>query len=95
MAHDHTRRHDTRGLKRSCVVCVQTELLVNNAGFGAVGDFTLISFEKNMEMVQLNIVALTELTHLVVRRLLQEGKPRGRVMNISSGAGFVPGRPPH
>lgn len=68
-----------------------TELLVNNAGFGAVGDFTLISFEKNMEMVQLNIVALTELTHLVVRRLLQEGKPRGRVMNISSGAGFVPG----
>jgi short-subunit dehydrogenase len=68
-----------------------TELLVNNAGVGAVGDFTYISLEKNMEMVQLNIVALTELTHLVVRRLLQEGKPRGKVMNISSCAGFVPG----
>jgi short-subunit dehydrogenase len=68
-----------------------TELLVNNAGFGATGDFSSISFEKNMEMVQLNIVALTELTHLVLRRLLQEGRPRGRIMNISSSAGFIPG----
>lgn len=44
-----------------------------------------------MEMVQLNVVALAELTHLVVRRLLQEGKPRGKIMNVSSVAGFIPG----
>jgi len=67
------------------------ELLVNNAGFGAYGNFSSIPLEKQRAIVQLNIVALTELTHLVVGRLLQEEKPNGKIMNISSAGGFMPG----
>ncbi|OAI45768.1 short-chain dehydrogenase [Planctomycetaceae bacterium SCGC AG-212-F19] len=65
------------------------EILVNNAGFGSYGPFVTTDLETTLQILQLNIVALTELTRLVVPRLLERG--RGKVLNVASTAAFQPG----
>lgn len=62
--------------------------LVNNAGFGDYGSFVERSMEKYGEMLQLNIVSLTELTHHYARGMVQMGK--GRILNVASSAGLQP-----
>lgn len=67
----------------------QIEVLVNNAGFGNHGEFANIELDADLRLLQVNVVALTALTKLFLREMLARG--RGRVMNIASTAGFVPG----
>src|SRR4029077_10427710 len=47
-------------------VGIEIGMLVNNAGLGAIGQFMGISDERNVEIMQVNIVALTELTRLLL-----------------------------
>jgi len=68
---------------------IEIEFLVNNAGFGGVGAFAERALAEEMGMVQVNIVALVELTHLVLPGML--ARKSGRVLNLGSTAGFVPG----
>jgi short-subunit dehydrogenase len=68
---------------------VQVEFLVNNAGFGGSGQFVERDLARELEMIQVNIVALVELTHLLLPAMI--AKKSGRVLNIGSTAGFVPG----
>ena len=70
----------TRGL--------EVDLLVNNAGFGDYGAFCDRSLSKQMTMIQLNIMALVELTGLFLP--LMQAKRDGAIVNISSIAGFQP-----
>ena len=42
---------------------LQVELLINNAGFGARGNFHELPLDRQSQMLRLNIVALVELTH--------------------------------
>jgi uncharacterized protein len=65
------------------------DILVNNAGFGALGEFAHMSQEQVLGQIQLNIVALTELTRLFLPSML--ARRSGRVMNVASTAGFQPG----
>ena len=65
------------------------EVLVNNAGLGAVGRFDQADPVRISEMVQVNIVALTELTRLLLPGMVARG--RGLVMLVGSTAGFQPG----
>ena len=65
------------------------EILVNNAGFGDYGWFKETSWQKEHQMMQLNMVALTHLTKEVIPFMIKGGK--GRVLNVSSVAGFFPG----
>lgn len=65
------------------------EVLVNNAGFGGTGAFADRDLARELEMVQVNIVALVELTRLLLPAMI--AAKRGRVLNIGSTAGFVPG----
>jgi short-subunit dehydrogenase len=65
------------------------EVLVNNAGLGAVGRFDRADPVRIGEMLQVNMVALTELTRLIVPGMVARG--RGRVMLVGSTAGFQPG----
>ena len=65
------------------------DILVNNAGFGAFGEFAQMPEEQIFGQIQLNIVALTELTRLFLPRMIARGS--GRVMNVASTAGFQPG----
>ena len=67
------------------------DVLINNAGFGDLGVFDLLSWEKTERMIDLNVTTLTYLTHRLVRPMVARG--RGGVLNISSGYGltFMPG----
>jgi hypothetical protein len=64
------------------------DLLVNNAGFGDYGVFSDRSLFKQLEMVQLNITVLVELTGLFLPVMQKQGS--GGIINISSIAGFQP-----
>lgn len=66
----------------------EIEWLINNAGFGAMGDFSALELDRMLEMVELNISALVSLTHIYLSgmRLRRSGK----IINVSSAAGFQP-----
>lgn len=64
------------------------ELLVNNAGFGYRGEIETTDIPRVLEMIRLNIGALTELTLRVLPGMMQRG--HGGVINVGSVAGFQP-----
>lgn len=63
--------------------------LVNNAGFGSNGAFSKLPLNKELEMIDLNVRVLTELTHLFLQPMIQ--KKSGHILNVGSTAGFQPG----
>ncbi|HEY2028171.1 MAG TPA: SDR family oxidoreductase [Myxococcales bacterium] len=65
------------------------EFLVNNAGFGTSGPFVRTDAGRELEMVDLNVRAVVELTHAFVGPMVERG--RGRILNLGSTAGFQPG----
>ena len=67
---------------------LEVDWLINNAGFGSMGDFAALDLERELEMINLNICALVALTH----RYLQGMRSRksGTIINVSSAAGFQP-----
>lgn len=67
---------------------ISIDTLVNNAGFGDVGEFAHSDFVKQQQMIQLNITTLTELTRLLIPEIKLH---HGRIMNVGSMAGFAPG----
>lgn len=68
---------------------LEIDLLVNNAGFGARGEFWKLGLGRQSEMLRLNIHALMELTHLLLPRMIE--RRRGGIINVSSTASFQPG----
>ena len=68
-------------------VCV--DVLVNNAGFGARGAMAELELGRQLEMLRLNVEALTSLTRSLLPGMLARG--RGGVLNVGSVAGFQPG----
>jgi short-subunit dehydrogenase len=67
---------------------LEINFLVNNAGLGDHGPFHTGSWTRVQEMLDLNITALTHLTHQLVSRMVVQG--RAAVLNVSSVAGFFP-----
>jgi uncharacterized protein len=65
------------------------DVLINNAGFGDFGFFESSDVHKITAMMQLNMVALTELTHLFLPTMIQQKS--GKIMNVASLAAFQPG----
>jgi short-subunit dehydrogenase len=65
------------------------DVLVNNAGFGLMGRFDELDIQKQLNMIQLNIAALTELTYYCLQKMKQRNS--GRILNIASTAAFQPG----
>jgi short-subunit dehydrogenase len=68
---------------------VSVDILVNNAGFGVHGFFAQTSLKRELEMIQVNLVSLTELTKLFLPAMVKNRY--GRILNVSSTAGFQPG----
>jgi short-subunit dehydrogenase len=68
---------------------INIDVLVNNAGQGLFGKFIETDLEEEMAIVQLNICSLVTLTKLFVKDMLQRGA--GKILNVSSIAGKVPG----
>ena len=65
------------------------EYLINNAGFGGLGKFYERPWEQDRAMIQLNIVALTELCRFFLPDFVARNS--GRVLNVSSIASLFPG----
>jgi uncharacterized protein len=64
------------------------DILVNNAGFGAYGPFHETGLEKELQLIQVNITSLTQLTKLLLPGMLKRNS--GRILNIGSTASFSP-----
>ncbi len=67
---------------------LEVDLLINNAGFGSLGDFTSFNAERDEEMITLNITALVLLTHLYLP--LMRARRAGAIINVASTAAFQP-----
>lgn len=65
------------------------DILVNNAGFGMHGFFSKTDLSKELEMMQLNMVSLVQLSKLALQGMLKKGN--GKILNIASTAAFQPG----
>ncbi len=65
------------------------DIVVNNAGFGLVGQITELDYKRQIDMVNLNISALTSLTRLFLPRMVEMNS--GGILNVGSLAGFQPG----
>jgi short-subunit dehydrogenase len=69
---------------------LEIDILVNNAGFGTFGEFaTEVEWKKDKEMLQVNVVALTELCAAFIPDMVKRG--RGKILNVASTAAFQPG----
>jgi hypothetical protein len=68
---------------------LKIDVLVNNAGFGAYGRFDEVPLERQLNIVDLNIRSLTNLTGLFLPGMI--GKGSGKILNVASTAAFQPG----
>ncbi|MCA6462701.1 MAG: SDR family oxidoreductase [Chitinophagaceae bacterium] len=68
---------------------IHIDYLINNAGFGDFGMFVETDWNKEAQMIQLNITALTQLTKLYLKEMVNRGS--GKIMNVASTAAFQSG----
>lgn len=87
---DLTQRGSAENIFRYCQDnALRVDFLINNAGFGTLGEFTGIDWENESSMIDLNIKVLVELSKLFGRSMALKGF--GRIMNVASVAAFLPG----
>ena len=65
------------------------DLVINNAGFGLVGEFVETDINRELEMIDLNITVL----HIITKEFLKifDKKAKGHILNVASSAAFLPG----
>lgn len=68
---------------------LQVDYLINNAGVGGNGDLLDRDLQEDVDMIVLNIISYVTLTHLIGKQMAERGG--GRIMNVGSFAGFIPG----
>jgi short-subunit dehydrogenase len=70
---------------------LEVETLINNAGFGSMGDFVKLDVKRELSMIDLNIKSLVALTHYLIKPMRARGS--GTIINVASTAAFqgVPG----
>ncbi len=68
---------------------IQVDYLMNNAGFGLRGKFQELDWARQQQMINLNMVSLTELMYLFLPEMI--GRNEGKILNVSSTAAFFPG----
>lgn len=67
---------------------LSVDLLVNNAGFGTYGRFEEIPAERDRELIQVNVAAVSDLAHVFIPPMLARGS--GALINVASSAAFQP-----
>lgn len=67
---------------------LSVDILINNAGFGSLGEFAALPLERELQMLRLNVVTLADLTHRFLNRMIE--RKGGAIINVASTAGFQP-----
>lgn len=67
---------------------MEIDFLINNAGFGSLGEFADLNLDLELQMIELNIKALVALTHYYLKPMRERGA--GSIINVASTAGFQP-----
>jgi short-subunit dehydrogenase len=65
---------------------LEIEMLINNAGFGSMGDFARHDLNRELDIIQLNVRVLVDLTHRFLAPMRE--RKRGTIINVASTAGF-------
>jgi short-subunit dehydrogenase len=73
----------------ACQDSTQVDYLINNAGFGLGGKFAETALTAELEMMQVNMVALVHLSKLFLPAMV--ARRQGKIMNVASTAAFQPG----
>jgi short-subunit dehydrogenase len=68
---------------------IPVDVLVNNAGYPVFGLFAQTNLQNELEMLQVNVIALTALTKLFLKGMIE--RRSGRILNLASTAAFLPG----
>jgi len=76
-------------LRETAAHSLQVDALVNNAGVGSYGFFADIDVESDVNLLEINITALTKLTKYFMRPMIVRKK--GYILNVASTAAFQPG----
>lgn len=80
-------------VKENCYELFQkvnhVDILINNAGFGLFGKFTQTDLEKEVHMIETNVMAVHILTKLYLKEM--QSHNAGHILNVASFAGFMPG----
>ena len=66
----------------------EVDWLINNAGFGSMGDFARLDFAREISMIDLNVRSLVALTHLYLQKMRE--RKNGVIINVASTASFQP-----
>jgi short-subunit dehydrogenase len=67
---------------------LEVDTLINNAGFGSMGDFLSLDLERELNMIDLNVKSLVELTYLYLAPMRK--RRHGAIINVASTAAFQP-----
>lgn len=86
---DLTQPPDLRMVEERVASDAGLDLLVNNAGFGTIGEFLKLDPDREEEEVRLNVIALQRLTRAALPGMVE--RKRGAIINVSSMAGLQPG----
>ena len=68
---------------------IQVDILINNAGFGSHGRFNQQYLETHQDMMQVNMVTLSDLTYYYLTEMVR--RKSGQILNIADSAAFIPG----
>lgn len=64
------------------------DMLINNAGFGSMGEFSKLDLATELNMIDLNVKSLVELTHRFLQPMIE--RRQGAIINVASTAAFQP-----
>ncbi len=67
---------------------LEIDFLINNAGFGSMGEFNQLELERELGMIDLNVRSLVELTYRFLAPMRE--RKGGSIINVASTAGFQP-----
>ena len=64
------------------------DMLINNAGFGSMDEFAKLDLARELNMIDLNVKSLVELTHRFLQPMVE--RKQGAIINVASTAAFQP-----
>ena len=67
----------------------RVDILINNAGIGLNGEFNEIDWQKQLDIINVNIISLTKLTKLILKDMIDQKD--GKILNVASTGAYQPG----